>query len=64
MATDNGRFRRTRCGTLWDLCLSSEYDRDRVVRGIAEWLGPPDDLKVLDAACGSGFPALDLHRMG
>jgi Methylase involved in ubiquinone/menaquinone biosynthesis len=51
-------------GTLWDLCLSSEYDRDRVVRGIAEWLGPPDDLKVLDAACGSGFPALDLHRMG
>jgi SAM-dependent methyltransferase len=51
-------------GTLWDLCLSSEYDRDKVVRGIADWLGPPEGLRVLDAACGSGFPALDLHRLG
>jgi SAM-dependent methyltransferase len=51
-------------GTLWDLCLSSEYDRGQVVEGIAEWLGSPDGQKVLDAACGSGFPALDLHRLG
>jgi SAM-dependent methyltransferase len=51
-------------GTLWDLCLSSEYDLDKVVRGLAEWLGPPDGLRVLDCACGSGFPALDLHRLG
>jgi SAM-dependent methyltransferase len=51
-------------GTLWDLCLSSEYDRDQLVRGITEWLGPPDGLKLLDCACGSGFPALELHRLG
>lgn len=51
-------------GTLWDICLSSEYDRERVVRGIADWLGDPEGLQVLDAACGSGFPALDLHRLG
>jgi SAM-dependent methyltransferase len=51
-------------GTLWDLCLSSEYDLDRVVNGLAEWLGPPDGLRVLDCACGSGFPALDLHHLG
>jgi SAM-dependent methyltransferase len=51
-------------GTVWDLCLNTEYDHDRLVRGIAEWLGPPDGLHVLDCACGSGFPALDLHRLG
>jgi SAM-dependent methyltransferase len=51
-------------GTVWDLCLSAEYDHDLLVRGIADWLGPPDGLHVLDCACGSGFPALDLHRLG
>jgi SAM-dependent methyltransferase len=57
-------FGRPDVGTLWDLCLSSEYDRDQVVRGIADWLGPSDGQAILDAACGSGFPALDLHRLG
>jgi SAM-dependent methyltransferase len=51
-------------GTVWDLCLSTEYDHDQLVRGLVEWLGPPDGLRVLDCACGSGFPALDLHRLG
>jgi SAM-dependent methyltransferase len=51
-------------GALWDLCLSTEYDLDRVVHSLAEWLGPPDGLRILDCACGSGFPALDLHRRG
>jgi SAM-dependent methyltransferase len=51
-------------GTLWDLCLSSEYDHEQLVNGIAEWLGPPDGQQILDCACGSGFPALDLHRLG
>jgi SAM-dependent methyltransferase len=51
-------------GTVWELCIAVEYDRDRLVRGLAEWLGPPDGLRVLDCACGSGFPALDLHRLG
>lgn len=51
-------------GAVWDLCLSVEYDRDRLVHGLTTWLGPPDGLQVLDCACGSGFPALDLHRLG
>ncbi len=51
-------------GTIWDLCLSVEYDRDLLVGGIAAWLGDPDGLEVLDCACGSGFPSLDLHRAG
>ena len=51
-------------GTLWDLCLHSEYDRDQLVGSIADWIGPPDGRKVLDAACGSGFPALTLHKLG
>jgi SAM-dependent methyltransferase len=51
-------------GTVWELCLSVEFDRARLVRGLAEWLGPPDDLEVLDCACGSGFPSLDLYHLG
>lgn len=51
-------------GSVWDLCLSAEYDRDLLVSGIAGWLGPPDGLKLLDCACGSGFPSLDLARLG
>lgn len=51
-------------GTVWELCLSAEYDHDQLVRGIADWLGAPDGLHVLDCACGSGFPALELHRLG
>jgi SAM-dependent methyltransferase len=51
-------------GRVWDLCVSAEFDRDEVVRGIARWLGAPDGLCVLDCACGTGFPALDLHRLG
>jgi SAM-dependent methyltransferase len=51
-------------GTVWDLCISVEYDRDRLVQNLADWLGPPDGLQILDCACGSGFPALDLHRLG
>lgn len=57
-------FAEPNVGTVWDLCLTVEYDRGRLVRDITEWLGAPDGLKVLDCACGSGFPALDLHRLG
>ena len=51
-------------GTIWDLCIATEYDRAELVRGVAAWLGSPEDLQVLDCACGSGFPALDLHTLG
>lgn len=50
--------------TVSDLCLSTEFDHNQVVRGIADWLGPPNGLHVLDCACGSGFPALELHLLG
>lgn len=51
-------------GTVWDLCIAIEYDSDELVRGLATWLGTPDGLQILDCACGSGFPALDLRRLG
>jgi len=51
-------------GSVWDLCLSAEYDQEQLVSGIARWLGPPGESDVLDCACGSGFPSLDLHRLG
>ncbi|HLM85993.1 MAG TPA: class I SAM-dependent methyltransferase [Solirubrobacteraceae bacterium] len=51
-------------GSVWDLCLSAEFDQDEVVKGIAGWLGSPESLSVLDCACGSGFPSLRLHGLG
>jgi SAM-dependent methyltransferase len=51
-------------GRVWDLCLSAEYDQEELVNGIADWLGPPNKLNLLDCACGTGFPALELHRLG
>ena len=51
-------------GALWEICVYREWDRAEVVDGVAEWLGPPEGLRVLDCACGSGFPALDLIRRG
>jgi SAM-dependent methyltransferase len=51
-------------GLLWELCLRVEFQRAVLVDGLAAWLGPPDGLRILDSACGSGFPALDLVRRG
>jgi SAM-dependent methyltransferase len=51
-------------GSLWEVCLYFEFDREQTAAGIAAWLGPPQGIAILDCACGSGFPALDLLRMG
>ena len=51
-------------GTVWDLCLSVEYDRGRLVADIADWIGPPAGLKVLDAPAAAASPRCDLHRLG
>ncbi len=50
--------------TLWQTCLQFEYDRQRLVDGLDRWLGGRHHLKILDAACGAGFPALDLIQRG
>lgn len=51
-------------GTVWELCMYFEFDEAKTVEGIAGWLGPPQGLRVLDCACGSGFPALGLIAKG
>ncbi len=51
-------------GSLWELCLYFEFNRAEVVDGIASWLGSPKELQILDCACGTGFPALDLICRG
>jgi SAM-dependent methyltransferase len=51
-------------GALWELCVYLEWDRAETLEGITAWLGPPEQLRVLDCACGSGFPAIDLARRG
>ena len=50
---------------LWELCAYFEWpNRSATVDGIAAWLGPADGLSVLDLACGTGFPAIELAAQG
>lgn len=52
-------------GVLWEFCAHFEWpDRGMTVDGIANWLGPADGSRILDCACGSGFPAIDLAQRG
>src|SRR5512139_436019 len=51
-------------GALWEICMSFEFDREQTADGIAAWLGPPAGRRILDSACGSGFPALELIARG
>jgi SAM-dependent methyltransferase len=51
-------------GTVWELCMLFEFSWEETADGIAEWLGPPEGQRILDCACGSGFPALGLIRRG
>ena len=52
-------------GALWEICSYYEWaHRDATVDGISSWLGPPGSVRVLDCACGSGFPAIDLAARG
>jgi SAM-dependent methyltransferase len=52
-------------GVLWEICSHFEWlNREKTIDDIASWLGPADGLKILDCACGSGFPAIDLAARG
>lgn len=51
-------------GFVWELCLQAEYDVDLLVETLADWLGASEGVRILDCACGSGFPALELIRRG
>lgn len=51
-------------GMLWELCVYLEWDRAKAVEGIVTWLGEPGHQRILDCACGSGFPAIDLTQIG
>lgn len=52
-------------GVLWEFCAYFEWrDRRTTVDGISRWLGAPDGQRILDCACGSGFPAIELARRG
>jgi SAM-dependent methyltransferase len=49
---------------LWDICLQFEYDRNILVASIAQWISNNRKTVILDAACGTGFPAIDLAKLG
>lgn len=50
--------------TLWQLCLEFEYDRANLVSGLEQWLEWNKDAQILDCACGTGFPSIDLIQRG
>jgi len=49
---------------LWDICLQFEYDQPLLISSISQWIKQVGGRKILDAACGTGFPALDLIERG
>jgi SAM-dependent methyltransferase len=49
---------------LWQACLRLEYDQPELMAGLEEWLDHDRSLRILDCACGTGFPALDLLTRG
>jgi hypothetical protein len=44
-------------GIFWDNLIRFEYDRQLLINGIEEFIGINRSLKILDCACGTGFPA-------
>lgn len=52
-------------GALWEICSYYEWEnREKTVDSISAWLGAPGSVRLLDCACGSGFPAIDLAARG
>lgn len=52
---------------LWDICLDKLYDKSRYLNGLEALFqkhGINKSSKILDAACGTGFPAINLHERG
>ncbi|OGG52048.1 hypothetical protein A3C18_01960 [Candidatus Kaiserbacteria bacterium RIFCSPHIGHO2_02_FULL_54_11b] len=52
---------------IWDLCLDKIYNKSKYIEGLIHILtsyGIDKKSLILDAGCGSGFPALDLVERG
>src|SRR4051794_11664844 len=49
---------------LFDFYQSVVYDRELLVDGISELLVGLKSRRILDCACGTGLPALDLRERG
>src|SRR5258705_1401504 len=50
---------------LWEVCLQFEYNKDLLVQGIEEWINAQsNNEKILDCACGTGFPSIHLLQKG
>ena len=49
---------------LWELCLEFEYGTNLLVEGLDEWMKTKTHNNILDCACGTGFPALNLIEKG
>lgn len=50
--------------TFWEICLQFEYDKELLVGGLTQWLHAEQPDEILDCACGTGFPSLDLIKKG
>jgi len=53
-----------RIDQLWQYCLEFAYDRAAIVAGMEAWLRRQGAAAIIDVACGTGFPAIDLIKRG
>lgn len=54
---------------IWDICIDKIYDREKYADGLtnllqANGITPQSSKRILDAACGTGFPAIELIERG
>ena len=49
---------------LWQYCLDFAYDREAIVAAMQQWLQRQGATSIIDVACGTGFPAIELIRRG
>ncbi len=49
---------------IWSVCTDQIYDKNKYVRNLDELLRSESVRNIFDAACGTGFPALELFELG
>lgn len=49
---------------IWEICISRIYDKDSYVKKLDEILTQEKVKRIIDPACGTGFPSLQLYKLG
>jgi SAM-dependent methyltransferase len=49
---------------LWQYCLDFAYDREAIAGAMEQWLRRQGAASIIDVACGTGFPTIELIKRG